>query len=171
MKMLSRHFRAATFFTVLLAAIAAPGPARAGWEDLAGTYAGPWKSTDTDGKSYSGTATVKIVSGPGNKVTLTVKTTLLGNPIKGSVKSNAAGKATYVVSNPILGTVTGTGKAKAGGSKGKLTGTAPLYSIGTATLAAKVQAKDDSLTAKGTLVRAFPFASATLTFSFSGKKK
>jgi len=159
------------FFTAVLTAFTAPISARADWKPLAGTYAGVWKSTDTDGKSYSGKATIKIVSGPGNKVKVTLNTALFGNPIAGSATAKTSGKATFTVTNPILGTVTGTGKATAGGTKGKLRGSGPLYVIGTATLEVTLQRSSSGLKAKGTVVRAFPFGTNTLTFSFSGKAK
>jgi len=170
MKTLRIPFRVA-FFTAVLVALASPISARADWKPLAGTYTGAWKSTDTDGNSYSGTATIKIVSGPGNKVKVSLKTALFGNPITGSVNAKASGNAEFTVTNPILGTVTGTGKATASGTKGKLSGSGPLYGIGTATLAATLQRSSSGLKAKGTVVRAFPFMTNTLTFSFSGKAK
>jgi hypothetical protein len=159
------------FFAAVLAVFAVPISARADWKPLAGTYTGTWKSTDTDGKSYSGKATVKVVSGPGNKVKVTIKTALFGNPITSSIKSESSGKAAFSVTNPILGTVTGNGKATARGNTGKLRGSGPLYVIGTATLSATLKRNRSGLKASGTVVRAFPFVTNTLTFSFSGKAK
>jgi len=146
-------------------------PAWAGWTSLAGTYTGKWKSSDTDGKTYSDTATVKIVGGAGNKLTLTLKTSFLGNPITGTAKAKSSGAMTVTVTNLILGTATGTGKAIASGRNGKLTGTGSLFGIGTATLNAKVHGTRSGLTSSGTLVREFFGSKSTLTFSFSGKKK
>jgi len=146
-------------------------PAWAGWTSLAGTYTGKWKSSDTDGKSYSGTAIVKIVGGSGQKLTLTLKTSFLGNSITGTAKAKPSGAMTVTVTNAILGTATGTGKAIASGMNGKLSGTGPLFGVGTATLDAKVHGTPAGLTASGTLVREFFGTKSTLTFSFSGKKK
>jgi hypothetical protein len=143
----------------------------AGWSSLAGTYVGTWKSADTDGSHYSGTATVKIVGGSGNKLKLTLKTAFLGNSINGTAKAKPSGAMSVTVTNAVLGTATGTGKAIAAGKNGRLTGNGPLFQIGTATLNAKVHGTAARLTANGTLEREFFGVKQTLTFSFSGKKK
>ena len=154
-----------------LVSLFAAGSSQAGWEKLAGTYTGTWKSSDSDGAAYSGKATVKLAAGKGNTLKISVKTTFLGLPITATGKAPSNGNLALTVSNAILGTVTGTAKATAGGANGKINGTASLYG-GTATLAAKLHASETALTAKGTLVRALPFTPVrTLAFSFSGKKK
>jgi hypothetical protein len=153
-----------------LVSFLAGGPAFAGWEGLAGSYSGPWKSSDTDGTSYTGKATVKISAGKGNTLKLSVKTSFLANAITATGKAGADGNLAITVTNLILGTVTGQVKAAANGSNGKINGTGVLYN-GTATISAKLHASDKSLAVKATLLRAFPGMSRTLTFSFSGKKK
>jgi hypothetical protein len=163
----SRRAVMAAFIITVLAA----GSSWAGWEGLAGTYVGPWKTTDSDGSSYTGKATVKITAGKGNTAKILIKTSFLALPITAIGKAAANGDLSATVTNAILGTVSGTGKATAGGLKGKVNGTAPLYG-GTATLALKFQASKAALTGKGTLVRALPgLPVKTLTGSFSGKKK
>jgi hypothetical protein len=155
----------------LLVSLFAIGSSRAGWEDMAGTYVGKWKTSDTDGASYSGKATVKIIAGKGNTLKISMKTSFLGLPITANGKAPASGDLTLTVTNAILGTVTGAAKATAGGANGKINGTAPLYG-GTATLSVKFHATKDALTGKGTLVRALPNQPVReLTGSFSGKKK
>ncbi|MDD5198521.1 MAG: hypothetical protein PHC88_01855 [Terrimicrobiaceae bacterium] len=163
-------FRVAFFAAILSSLLGLASSARADWSALAGTYAGQWKSADSDGKSYAGKATVKITAGPGNKATLTLKTSFLGSAINGSARSVSNGNAKFTVSNLILGTVTGAGRATASGKKGTLTGSGPLYS-GTAGLSAKLHATATGLTVSGTLTRTFPFIRSVLNISFTGKKQ
>lgn len=155
-----------------LLSLFAIGPSRAGWEDLAGNYVGTWKTSDTDGASYSGKATVKIIAGKGNTLKISMKTSFLGLPVTAIGKAPASGDLTLTVTNMVLGTVVGTAKATAAGANGKIiNGTAPLYG-GTAALSVKFHATKGALSAKGTLVRALPNQPVQeLTGSFSGKKK
>jgi hypothetical protein len=163
---LRRALSAAFILTVLTAT-----PSRADWEKLAGNYSGTWKSADSGGASYAGTATISIKDGPGDSVTISMKTTFLGNAVTAKGKATANGKLKATVNNVILGTVTGDTTAKSSGAKASIKGTTVLYD-GTATLNMKLTGSKAGLKAKGTLVRAFPFvAPMTLKFSFSGKKK
>ncbi|MGH8048603.1 MAG: hypothetical protein ACREKL_15290 [Chthoniobacterales bacterium] len=162
-----RRVVAVAFLLTLLTTVSS----RADWSKLAGNYTGAWKSSDSGGMSYSGTATLSIKGGPGNSLTITLKTTFLGNPILAKGKAPANGKLKVSVNNIILGTVTGVANSKAGGTKGTIKGTVPLYD-GTATADIKLSAGKGTLKANGTLVRAFPMvAPMTLTYSFVGKKK
>ena len=155
--------------SAFIASLLVVGTASADWTEFKGTYKGTWKSSDTDGKSYSGDATLKIQPGKGNSLSLTLRTSFLGNPITARGKAPANGKMSVTVFNPILGTVTGVPKATAGAGSGKISGSAPLYD-GVAMLNTTLKSGKNSVTVKGTLVRSFPgLPPRTLNFSFAGK--